>query len=674
VKRPLAAALLTGLLAACQPPSAPAAQPNVNIQTETARTLVAGLRDFSQADAVAAQVGGTVLARLPNLNAVLIGLSGPRPDARAAALSLMAHGDVVYAAPQSSWTATDPLEAARTPGLLPQSLTQVIDTLPQYALDANHLNARAAWNAGLRGAGVTIGVVDGPVDLSNPDLASRWAGKAFDPLSGNEYKTAEEWSAATRTAAGGTLKAGDSGHATAVASAAVAAQNGVGIVGAAPDAQFVTAAVFQPGARGETFVGSFAAARAIVWATDAGARVLNLSWGSFGYDPLLKSATDYALRRGVTVVAAAGNSGGSARQQPAMYPGVLASAAGDLAGGRAAFSSFSPGSSLTTPGVDLLLGTPGWGAANGFALYSGTSFSAPLLSGAAALLLGKSPSLDPYQVRTLLTSAAGETGALNLGRLPALLSAPAPLAAATAHLSLKVRTASGDVPAVLGDVTLLSTDPAGPVYLAQTDAQGRADFVAVQPGSYRVLAAAPDLSITGGQATDRGSLGTDLTLPPGVLTEQTYTLDRGAVNLHPVDPYEPNDDITSASPVAYSQQTELAYISGKARDVDFFAFQGRAGDSVRASITARGDAAVGGQLDSVLVLRDPAGQITSYDDDYVNSDSRLEATLPATGRYTLEVSSFRILGPSVGADAALGQPDDSPFNRYRLRLDQLNAP
>ena len=76
----------------------------------------------------------------------------------------------------------------------------------------------------------------------------------------------------------------------------------------------------------------------------------------------------------------------------------------------------------------------------------------------------------------------------------------------------------------------------------------------------------------------------------------------------------------------------------------------------------------------VLVLRDSAGQIIGYNDDYVNSDSRLELTLPLTGRYTLEVSSFRILGPSMGTDPARGQPDDSPFNRYRLKLEQLNAP
>ena len=715
MKHFLSAALLVGTLSACQQPSvqtpstetstSASSVPGQGSSARTASSVVVGLNDLSRAEAAAALVGGTVVARLPALNAVLIVLNGPRPNPAAAALALMASGQVVYAAAQTDVPTGGALEKARTPGLMPQAVNQLIDSLPQYALDAGHLNARAAWAAGLRGAGVTVGLLDAPADVAHPDLSGRWAGRAYDPVLNAEYTTATDWTAAvSRMADGnknadspGSLSGLDLNHGTAVASAAVAAQNGSGIVGAAPDARFLSAAVFQPTSAGVQFVGSFDAARAVVWSVDVGAKVINLSWGSFGYDPLLKTATDYALSRGVTVVAAAGNTGRRERQQPAMYPGVLASVAGDLAGNRASFSSSGYDSTPITPGLDLLLARSGWGGQDGggYALYSGTSFSTPLLAGGAALLLGADGGLDPYQVRTLLGRASdrGSSGSspsgsglgqlssgqlslgqLDLGRLPALLEAPRPAAAAQAIISLKVGTADGAVPALLGDLTLLSSDPGGPVYLAQTDAQGQARFYAVQPGSYRVLAAAPDLYITGGQASERGSLSADLTLLPGVLTAQTYTLDRGAVNLRPVDPYEPNDDPGTAASLSYGTQTSLAYIAGKPRDVDYFAFQGRAGDRIRASISARGDPAVGGQLDTVLVLRDAAGQIVGYNDDYVNSDSRLELTLPLTGRYTLEVSSFRILGPSMGTDPARGQPDDSPFNRYRLRLEQLNAP
>jgi len=702
VKHLLCAALLLGMLSACQQPSVQtpsietptptSSAPGQGSSARTTSSVVVGLNDLSRAAAAAALVGGTVVARLPALNAVLIVLNGPRPDSAAAALALVASGQVVYAAAQTDVPTGGALEKARTPGLLPQAVNQVIDSLPQYALDAGHLNARAAWAAGLRGAGVTVGIIDAPADVAHPDLSGRWAGRAYDPVLNAEYTTAVDWTAAVSRMAGSNKNADSSGgldlnHGTAVASAAVAAQNGSGIVGAAPDARFLSAAVFQPTSAGVQFVGSFDAARAVVWSVDAGAKVINLSWGSFGYDPLLKAATDYALSRGVTVVAAAGNTGRRERQQPAMYPGVLASVAGDLAGNRASFSSSGYDPTPITPGLDLLLARSGWGGQDGggYALYSGTSFSTPLLAGGAALLLGADGGLDPYQVRTLLGRASDRSssgsspsgsglGQLDLGRLPALLEAPRPAAAARAIISLKVGTADGAVPALLGDLTLLSSDPSGPVYLAQTDAQGQASFYAVQPGSYRVLAAAPDLYITGGQASERGSLSADLTLLPGVLTAQTYTLDRGAVNLRPVDPYEPNDDPGTAANLSYGTQTSLAYIAGKPRDVDYFAFQGQAGDRIRATTSAKGDPAVGGQLDTVLVLRDAAGQIVGYNDDYVNSDSRLELTLPLTGRYTLEVSSFRILGPSMGTDPARGQPDDSPFNRYRLRLEQLNAP
>ncbi len=667
----LTAALLAGTLAACSQgvnsgvPVGAAVAP-----VHTGRALVVGLTDPAAASRVAAQVGGTVAAQLPALRAVLIVLSGPRPDPQAAALALTGTPGVVYAAPQGT-LARDPLEAARATTLRPQAVNQTIDALPQYSLDANHLNVQAAWKAGLRGSGVTVGLLDAPADLNHPDLSARWGGRAYDPATDTVYTGAADWTSAVKRMSGGDLSGLGSG--TATASAAVGAQNGTGMVGVAPDAKFLTAAVFQP-----AFVGSFDAARALVWTVDAGAKVVALPWSSLGYDPLLKAATDYALARGVTVVAAAGNAARQERQQPAMYPGVLASVAGDLSGARARFSSYGPDPSPLAPGLDLLLANPGWDAATGgYALYSGTSFSTALLAGGAALLLGADASLDPYQVRALLLQAAGGAGSvsgpLDLGRLPALLTAPRPQQAATAHLSLRVKTDSGDVPALLGDLTLLSADAGGPVYLARTDASGNADFYGVQPGTYRVLAAAPDLSITGGQASERGSLSADLTLAPGAVTTQTYTLAKGAVNLNPVDPYEPNDDPASAALLQYGQQTAAAYIAGKPRDVDFYAFQGRAGDRVRASVAAKGDPAVGGQLDSVLVLRDPAGAVIGYDDDYTGPDARLEATLPASGRYTFEVSSFRILGPSEGTDPSKGQPDDSPFNRYRLNLDLLNT-
>ena len=247
-----------------------------------------------------------------NREAALIVLNGPRPDPVAAALALTSTGKVVYAAAQTGVSTGGPVEAARALGLLPQALDQRIDGLPQYSLDSGHLNARVAWAAGLRGAGVTVGIVDAPADVAHPDLSGRWAGRAYDPVLNAEYTTAPDWTAAVSRMAGGSMNADNPGgldlnHGTAVASAAVAAQNGSGIVGAAPEARFLSAAVFQPTPAGVQFVGSFGAARAVVWSVDAGAKVINLSWGSLGYDPLLKAAADYALSRGVTVVAAAGN-------------------------------------------------------------------------------------------------------------------------------------------------------------------------------------------------------------------------------------------------------------------------------------------------------------------------------------------------------------------------------
>ena len=125
-----------------------------------------------------------------------------------------------------------------------------------------------------------------------------------------------------------------------------------------------------------------AVAQAIVYAADNGAQVLSISLGSTQRQALVADAVAYALGKGLLVVAAAGNTGGSV-MYPAAEPGVLAVGATDAVG------TLLPGSARG-PGVDLLApGLPPAASIGGTYITQsvGTSFAAPRVAAAAALLL-----------------------------------------------------------------------------------------------------------------------------------------------------------------------------------------------------------------------------------------------------------------------------------------------
>jgi serine protease len=170
-------------------------------------------------------------------------------------------------------------------------------------------------------------------------------------------------------------------------------------------------------------------ARAIRYAADQGAAVVNLSLGSpTPLDGVAQQALDYALSKGTLPVAASGNAGANGLYYPAAYPGVLAVGSAKLDGTRSDFSNYS-----TAP-ADLVLAAAGngnpkqtlWSLALGqnypyyqtlgiYAKWAGTSFAAPQASALAALYVakyyaryGRGPS--PDQIRLCLTRTASNGG------------------------------------------------------------------------------------------------------------------------------------------------------------------------------------------------------------------------------------------------------------------------
>ena len=264
--------------------------------------------------------------------------------------------------------------------------------------------------------GPRIAVIDSGVDGGHPEFAGRIA--------------------AHRSFVGGSALTDSQGHGTLVAGL-IAAQvdNGVGVAGMAFPSQLLIAKVV----RGNRSVSLEAEAAAIRWAVDNGARVINLSLGGLRdprnldrdtFSAIEAEAVQYAYARGVVVVAAAGNADQAPTRPwpyaryPAALPHVLGVGALAKDGAVPPFSNRDPVFvDIAAPGQELISTFPrqltalrpscaeqGYTLCAGeeFRRVEGTSFAAPLVTAAAALMLAVRPNLRPDQVTSLLTRTADD--------------------------------------------------------------------------------------------------------------------------------------------------------------------------------------------------------------------------------------------------------------------------
>ncbi|HEX2697548.1 MAG TPA: S8 family serine peptidase, partial [Anaerolineales bacterium] len=212
-------------------------------------------------------------------------------------------------------------------------MTDVIPNDPGFANQYGLINIRApqGWQINRGSAGVTIAIVDTGIEMSHPDLAPKLvAGHDFVNNDNNPDD--------------------DNGHGTHVAGiAAASTNNGSGVAGVSWGARLMPVKVLNAAGTG-TYAD---VAQGIVWATNNGAQVINLSLGGPVPDSVLKNAVDYAYSNGVVVVAAAGNTGNNFVLYPAHYPNVIAVAATKYTNQRADFSSYGPEVSLSAPGDSI---------------------------------------------------------------------------------------------------------------------------------------------------------------------------------------------------------------------------------------------------------------------------------------------------------------------------------
>lgn len=314
---------------------------------------------------------------------------------------------------------------------------------PAWQWSAAHADLVPAWvlNAA---ASITIAIVDTGADTSVPSIAAK--------------------SPVTYDVATGTPAVHDSvGHGTFVASLAAGAASDPGVMSGFGGSARLMIVQANRGGTGFTDVDE---ANGIIWAVDNGAKVINLSIGGSQTSLVEQNAIDYATSHGVLLVAAAGNS--AQQGNPVVYPAALIGKSGlvvgaaTAAGTRAPFSTTGPYVDVLAPGVDVLgalasgvpsgffspISTPG--ATGYYGVGSGTSYAAPEVAGAAALVWAANPTLDAAGVAATIestSSAAGSwTSDLAFGDLnvaAAVQSAsggPAPQVSKPAPIALKPAT------------------------------------------------------------------------------------------------------------------------------------------------------------------------------------------------------------------------------------------
>jgi subtilisin family serine protease len=242
---------------------------------------------------------------------------------------------------------------------------------------------------------LVIGLVDGPVALDHPDLATgNVRGLAGMPATCRDQRSA--------SCAHGTLVAG-----------VLAARRGAQAPAVAPDCTLVVRPVFTEATPPSEAPSAFPSevAEAIIDCVDAGARVINLSAAltsrTFSGQASLEQALNYTVRRGVLVIAATGNQGAMAGSAITRHPWVIPVIAYDRGGRPLAQSNLGRSiglGGLGGPGDGVLSLAPGGGPA----LSSGTSIATPFVTGAAALLWSLFPGASAGEVKNALLSITPE--------------------------------------------------------------------------------------------------------------------------------------------------------------------------------------------------------------------------------------------------------------------------
>jgi len=281
-----------------------------------------------------------------------------------------------------------------------EQVTQVVpnDTLYHaFQWNLRRIGMEQAWDLRPSAPDVIVAVLDTGVDLTHPDLrANLLLDQGYDFLADTASPQDDE------------------SHGTAVAGIIGAiGNNREGVSGIAWHVKLLPIKALNAQGRGP----DSAMVKAILFAADAGAKIINISSTGTRYSAALETAVLYAQEKGALVVAAAGNTGqtDNAVNYPAAFDSVLAVGAIDDKDQLAPFSQRQSYVTLAAPGVDVP--STAWaGAGRGaYASQSGTSIAAPHVAGAAAILWALRPDLAASDIATALRSHADKVASPDSG-------------------------------------------------------------------------------------------------------------------------------------------------------------------------------------------------------------------------------------------------------------------
>ena len=249
----------------------------------------------------------------------------------------------------------------------------------------NKIGATSAWDSSL-GRGVTIAVLDSGVNVNHPDLKDRLAA-GYNVYGSNTDLTDV------------------CGHGTAVAgTAAATSNNAAGVAGIAGAASIMPLRIAYSDSTGcHAYFSTIASG--ITYAADHGARIANISYTGIAGSSAILSAARYMNSKGGLVFVSAGNNNVDENVVP--DPALVVVSATDSNDAKASFSSWGSFVTIAAPGTNI------WTTNNslGYSAWNGTSFSAPVTAGVAALMMAARADLGGATIQSLLYSTAVDLGA-----------------------------------------------------------------------------------------------------------------------------------------------------------------------------------------------------------------------------------------------------------------------
>lgn len=262
------------------------------------------------------------------------------------------------------------------------------DTYYNRQWGLNRIQCETAWDmVPNTSQPVVVAVIDSGIDVSNPDLVNRIAQGGYNFYRGNTDVTDMI------------------GHGTEVAGI-IAAQsnNAIGISGVCGSSDVKILPLKTVDNDGYSYVADVI--EAIEYAIEYNVDVINLSMGGPENSIAEKEAVQRAVQNGIVVVASAGNTGTGVYEYPASYDNVIS--VGSVASDDrvSSFSTCNDRIDVVAPGENIY----SCALNNGYKAVSGTSFSAPLVSGIAAVIKGVNPSLAAADIESIICQTASDKG------------------------------------------------------------------------------------------------------------------------------------------------------------------------------------------------------------------------------------------------------------------------